>query len=120
MIINISSVHFKMDQKLENFINEKIEKLGKVHDGIIGSDVTLKLENGDMPENKTVDIRIRMKGNDAIAGKTAKSFEEATDLAVDALKRQLIKTKKKIRDKNKNRNIGMETDMDAYADSNEA
>ena len=99
MTINISSVHFKTDQKLEAFINEKVEKLNKVHDGIIGAEVTLKLENTEAPENKTVDIRMKIRGNDAIAGKTAKSFEEATDLAVDALKRQLLKTKEKEQDK---------------------
>lgn len=43
MIVNISSVHFKTDQKLETFINEKVEKLAKLYDGIIGADVTLKL-----------------------------------------------------------------------------
>ena len=80
MTINITSVHFKTDQKLEEFINEKVGKLNKVHDGIIGSDVTLKLENTDTPENKTVDIRMKIRGNDAIASKTAKSFEEATAL----------------------------------------
>ena len=95
MTINISSVHFKTDQKLEDFINEKVEKLNKVHDGIIGSEVTLKLENTEAPENKTADIRIKIRGNDAIASKTAKSFEEATDLAVDALKKQLQKIKEK-------------------------
>jgi putative sigma-54 modulation protein len=95
MTINISSVHFKTDQKLEDFINEKVEKLNKVHDGIIGAEVTLKLENTEAPENKTADIRIKIRGNDAIASKTAKSFEEATDLAVDALKKQLQKIKEK-------------------------
>ncbi|MCR4737110.1 MAG: ribosome-associated translation inhibitor RaiA [Bacteroidales bacterium] len=95
MTINISSVHFKTDQKLEDFINEKVEKLNKVHDGIIGAEVTLKLENTEAPENKTADIRIKIRGNDAIASKTAKSFEEATDLSVDALKKQLQKIKEK-------------------------
>ena len=95
MTINISSVHFKTDQKLEDFINEKVEKLNKVHDGIIGAEVTLKLENTEAPENKTADIRIKIRGNDAIASKTAKSFEEATDLTVDALKKQLQKIKEK-------------------------
>ncbi|MBR6132218.1 MAG: ribosome-associated translation inhibitor RaiA [Bacteroidales bacterium] len=95
MTINISSVHFKTDQKLEEFINEKVEKLNKIHEGIIGADVTLKLENTEAPENKTADIRIKIRGNDAIASKTAKSFEEATDLAVDALKKQLSKIKEK-------------------------
>jgi len=99
MTINISSVHFKADQKLEDFITEKVEKLNRVHDGIIGSEVTLKLENTDAPENKIVDIRMQIKGNDAIASKTAKTFEEATDLAVDALKKQLLKIKEKEQDK---------------------
>ena len=57
--------------------------------------MTLKLENTEAPENKTADIRIKIRGNDAIASKTAKSFEEATDLAVDALKKQLSKIKEK-------------------------
>ena len=95
MTINISSVHFKTYQKLEDFINENVEKLNKVHDGIIGAEVTLKLENTEAPENKTADIRIKIRGNDAIASKTAKSFEEATDLTVDALKKQLQKIKEK-------------------------
>ncbi|MBQ4442287.1 MAG: ribosome-associated translation inhibitor RaiA [Bacteroidales bacterium] len=95
MTINISSVHFKTDQKLEEFINEKVEKLSKLYDGIISAEVTLKLENTEAPENKTADIRIMIRGNDAIASKTAKSFEEAVDVAVDALKKQLVKIKEK-------------------------
>lgn len=91
MKATINSVHFKADQKLEEFINEKVEKLNRVHDSIIGAEVSLKLENTDSPENKTVDIRMNIKGNDARAGKTAKSFEEATDLAVDALKNNFLK-----------------------------
>jgi ribosomal subunit interface protein len=90
-------VHFKADQKLEVFISEKLEKLAKIHDGIIGSDVTLKLENTDKPENKTVEIRVKIRGNDAIACKTAKTFEEASDEVIAALKKQLIKVKDKVR-----------------------
>ena len=97
MNVTISSLHFKADQKLEAFINEKVEKLDTMHDGIIGAEVTLKLENTDRPENKTVDIRIKIRGNDAMASKTAKSFEEATDNVVEALKKQLIKVKDKER-----------------------
>lgn len=97
MIINISSLHFKTDQKLETFINEKVEKLAKLHDGIIGADVTLKVENTEKPENKSVEIRMKIKGNDAMASKVAKSFEEATDTAVEALKKQLKKVKDKER-----------------------
>ena len=97
MNITISSLHFKADQKLEAFINEKVSKLEKMYDGIVGVEVTLKLENTDKPENKTAEIRVKIKGNDAIASKTAKTFEEATDNVVEALKKQLIKVKDKER-----------------------
>ena len=97
MNISFNSVHFKADQKLEVFISEKLDKLAKIHDGIIGFDVTLKLENTERPENKTVEIRAKIRGNDAIANKTAKTFEEATDEVIAALKKQLIKAKDKVR-----------------------
>ena len=97
MNINISSLHFKTDQKLELFIADKVEKLNKIYDHIIGAEVILKLENTDKPENKTAEIRMKIKGNDALANKTAKTFEEAIDLALEALKKQLKKIKDKER-----------------------
>lgn len=99
MNVTISAIKFKADQKLEEFITEKLEKLSKLHDGIIGSEVTLKLDNTDKPENKEVDIRVKIRGNDAMASKVAKTFEEATDLAIEALKKQLVKSKEKERNK---------------------
>jgi putative sigma-54 modulation protein len=90
-----NSVHFKADQKLETFITNKVNKLVKKHDDIIGSDVMLKLENAEIPENKIAEIRINLKGNDLFASKQSKSFEEATDQAIDALKKQLEKKKGK-------------------------
>ncbi len=95
MKVIINSVHFKADQKLETFITNKVNKLVKKHDDIIGSDVMLKLENAEVPENKIAEIRINLKGNDLFASKQSKSFEEATDQAIDALKKQLEKKKGK-------------------------
>jgi len=97
MNINISSLRFKTDKKLETFVTEKVEKLSKIYDNIIGAEVFLKLENTDKPENKTTEIRMKIRGNDALASKTAKTFEESTDLTVEALKRQLKKIKDKER-----------------------
>ena len=95
MKITINAVHFKADSKLEDFITNKIEKLcGKVDDAQ-GAEVTLKLDNTDTPENKIADIRLMLKGDDLYASKQCKTFEEATDLAVDALKKQLEKYKGK-------------------------
>jgi putative sigma-54 modulation protein len=97
MKVTINSVHFKADTKLLDFVNEKIEKLSGMYNGVIGSDVILKLENTDTPENKVAEIRLFIKGNDLYAKKQSKTFEEATDAAVEALRRQLTKYKDKIR-----------------------
>jgi putative sigma-54 modulation protein len=97
MKVNINSVHFKADKKLLDFINEKVEKLTSMYNGVIGSDVILKVENSDTPENKVAEIRLFIKGNDLYAKKQSKTFEEATDIAVEALRRQLTKYKDKIR-----------------------
>ncbi|MBW7847543.1 MAG: ribosome-associated translation inhibitor RaiA [Bacteroidales bacterium] len=93
MTINITSVHFKADQKLEAFISNKLEKLSKHFQEIIGAEVVLKLDNTDTPENKITEIRLLIKGNDLFASKQSKSFEEAADDAIDALKKQIEKHK---------------------------
>ena len=97
MNIKISSVHFKTDSKLESFIKEKVQKMQGIYEGIIGSEVILKLENTENRDNKMVEIRLIVRGYDLFAKKQAKSFEEATDQAMEALKKQLIKHKEKIR-----------------------
>lgn len=95
MKITINSVHFKADKKLEDFITQKVEKVCSKHSDVIGSEVTLKLDNTDTPENKIADIRIVLKGNDLFASKVSKTFEESVDNAIDALKKQLEKYKGK-------------------------
>ena len=98
MKININSVHFKADKKLEYFITQKVEKVCSKFADVIGSEVTLKLDNTDTPENKIADIRIMLKGNDLYASKVSKSFEESIDLAIDALKKQMEKYKGKLQE----------------------
>lgn len=95
MKININAVHFKADKKLETFITDKVSKLASSYEGVISSDVTLKLENSVSTDNKIAEIRMIIPGSDLFAKKQCKSFEEAADLAVDALKKQLDKHKDK-------------------------
>lgn len=97
MKVNITSVKFKTDRRLEDFINSKVEKLSGVYEGIIGSDVTLRLENSETQDNKVAEIRLQIRGNDLFARKQSTTFEEATDTAVDALRKQLDKHKDKLR-----------------------
>lgn len=95
MNVTINSVHFKADQKLEDFITKKVEKVCEKYAEVIGAEVNLKLDNNDTPENKIADIRIVLKGEDLFASKQSKTFEESVDTAVDALKKQLEKYKGK-------------------------
>ena len=91
----INAVHFRASSDLEEFITQKVEKVCSKYNDVIGAEVTLKLDNTDAPENKIADIRLMLKGDDLFASKQCKSFEEATDLASDALKKQLEKYKGK-------------------------
>ena len=97
MKVNITSVHFKADKKLEDFIEKKVNKLSNTYDGVLGTEVTLKVENAESRENKIAEIKVSIKGQHLFAKKQSKSFEEATDTAVEALKRQLTRHKEMIK-----------------------
>jgi len=92
MEIKVQSIHFDADQKLVQFIEDKLRKLNQYYDKIIGSDVFLKLEPADK-ENKVAEIKLAIPGKDLFAKKQCKTFEEATDEAVEALRRQINKHK---------------------------
>jgi putative sigma-54 modulation protein len=97
MKVNLHAVNFNVDKKLVDFVQEKIDKLEKYYDKIVSADVFLKLENTSDKENKIVEIKINVPGDDFVVKKIAKSFEEGTDLAVDSLERVLVKRKEKLR-----------------------
>ncbi len=97
MNIKINAVRFSADQKLEKFVQNKVKKLVQFYDDIIGAEVFLKLENTQGMENKITEIRVDLPGNELFAKKQSKSFEESTDNAIDALKKQITKHKEKIR-----------------------
>jgi len=99
MKVNINSVHFKADKKLVMFIEQKVDKLSNFYDGIIGGDVSLKVSNQTEKDNKVAEIRLIIRGEDLFAKKQSNTFEEATDQAVDALKKQLTRHKEKARKK---------------------
>jgi putative sigma-54 modulation protein len=100
MDVKVQSVHFKADQKLIDFCEKRINKLELFFEGIIGSEVILKLEKGEDQENKVAEIKLSVPSNEYLfAKKQAKSFEEAVDLAVDALRKQLDKYKMKVKSK---------------------
>ena len=97
MTVKIQSVHFDADKKLVEFIQERIDKLTHFYDGIITSDVTLRVDKSSDSENKIAEIKVHVAGNDLFVKKQCKSFEEAVDTSIEALKIQVKKHKEKIK-----------------------
>ena len=95
MEIKIKSIHFDATEKLQQFITKKVEKLVKRHEEISLVEVTLKVVKPESAMNKEAGIKVEVPQRaDLFAGKVADTFEEAVDLAVDALKKQLEKLDK--------------------------
>ena len=95
MKINIQSLHFDADKKLLEFIETKVKKLHARFEDIVSCEVILKLDKSNPAENKVSEIKIHIKGVDIFAKKNSNSFEEATELSLDAIKHQLDKYKEK-------------------------
>ena len=99
MKVFVQSVNFNADKELIDFIEKKVTSLEKYYDKIVDSEVFLKVQQTSEKENKTVDIKINIPGNDIVVKKQCKTFEEGTMVAVDSLKRKLTKEKEKVREK---------------------
>ncbi|MCX6184937.1 MAG: ribosome-associated translation inhibitor RaiA [Flavobacterium sp.] len=95
MKVNVHAVNFTVDRKLVDFVEDRMSKLEKYYDKIISSDVFLKVENTSDKENKIVEIKIHVPGDDFIVKKQCKTFEEAIELAAESLERLVVKRKEK-------------------------
>jgi putative sigma-54 modulation protein len=100
MNIQVKPVHFTADQKLTDFVNKKVSKLDTYYEGIIGAEIIMKVVKPETANNKVAEIKLSIPGYDYLfSEKQADSFEEAIDLAVEAIRRQLTKVKEKVKDK---------------------
>jgi len=97
MNVRIHSVRFDADRKLIDFVQQKLDKLTLFGEGIVNAEVYLRLDKDQERENKISEIRLELRGGPLFAKKQSKTFEESTDLAINALKRQITKYKQKKR-----------------------
>jgi putative sigma-54 modulation protein len=96
MKLQVHSIHFDADRKLIDFIQKKVDKLETFYDRLVDGEVFLRLNNEGI-ENKTVEIKLNVPGNNLFAKEQARSFEVATDMATEALRNQIKKFKTKIK-----------------------
>ena len=95
MKIEIQSIHFTPDGELVDFVNKKVEKLTLLDDGVINTDVFLKIEKPESPENKITEIHVHSSNGEYFAKKQCDTFEESINVSVQALRKQLLKSKGK-------------------------
>ena len=99
MEIRIQSIHFDASEQLQAFIQKKVAKLEKYCDEIRKVEVSLKVVKPETSMNKEASIKVLASTGEFFAEKVCDTFEEAVDLSLDALAKQLQKFKEKQRGK---------------------
>ena len=97
MNINFQSVNYNADSKLIEFAEKRIKKISQFYLNIIDVFIYTKIENTSDRLNKLAELKICIPGDDVVVKKTAKSFEEAINLAADSAERILKRHKEKQR-----------------------
>lgn len=96
MNVRIQAIHFEISERLTEFINKKVARLGRHYPDMMEADISLKVIKPETAMNKEAIVKLSMpQQGEAVATKTADSFEEAIDLCLEALERQLEKVKAK-------------------------
>lgn len=96
MKIQTQSIKFHADSNLLDVIQKRLDKLERLFDKIVDAEVILRIENDSHRENKLVEIKLNLPGEQLFTKSHATSFEIATDEAAEALRRQLKKYKEKL------------------------
>ncbi|NLI72627.1 MAG: ribosome-associated translation inhibitor RaiA [Bacteroidales bacterium] len=95
MKLLIQSVNFDATEKLEAYINKKIKKRERIFDDIMTMNMYLKVVKPETVSNKQAEIKATAPGVEFFASKTCDTFEEAIDLGLTAIEKQVLKYKKK-------------------------
>ncbi len=95
--MTVQSIHFTADRKLLDLIDKKLRKLDTFCDRVINGLVYLRLEKSDNSANKITEIKLNLPGNTLFVKEKRRSFEEATDLAIESMCKQLKKHNRRIK-----------------------
>lgn len=97
MKLRVQSINFDASKALETYIEKKTLKLSKWFDEIVYVEVYLKVVKPETATNKEAEIKISIPpSGEFFASKVCDTFEEAVDLSVDAIEKQIRKFKEKL------------------------
>lgn len=95
MDIRIKAIHFDVNERLQDFAQKKVGKLGRFGVDIGKVEVSLKVVKPETAMNKQVDLKVDVPGKSLFATETCDTFEEAIDKTCEILERQIEKHKNK-------------------------
>ena len=95
MDIRIKAIHFDVNERLQDFIEKKVSKLGRFESEIGKGEVSLKVVKPESAMNKQADIKVEVPGKSLFVSETCDTFEEAVDKTCEILGRQIEKYKNK-------------------------
>jgi len=90
---DIQTVGFNAKNELLESTKESVMKLEKYFTPIIGAEVYLRLEYDNQNENKKVEVKLNIPGEDVYAEHKSESFEHSLHESIDKVKKQLLKKK---------------------------
>lgn len=103
MKIHVQNVGITPRQELLDLIDEKLGKLDRFSDRIQEARVTLKVDKADDRNNKTLEVKLVIPGDDIFVKKTGESFEELVQKISETLQREIKDWKEKQDKKEKQR-----------------
>ena len=95
MTITIHSVHFHLSTDLHEFFEGKANKLKKLDNKIISTEVFLKLSKPESYSNKITEIKVKYPGSEFFAKRKSETFESSIIQVLQALRKQILKNKGK-------------------------
>ena len=96
MKLRVQSINFDATKALEAHVEKKTSKLTRFFDEIMNVEVYLKVIKPETVANKEAELKITVPSGEFFASKICDTFEEAVDLSVDAVERQIIRYKEKL------------------------
>lgn len=95
MKLTVKAINFDMAEKLELYIDKKTRKYHKLLAEDAEMEVRMNVVKPETANNKEVKVRVLGMGQELFSAQTCDTFEQALDLALDAVNKQLEKIKEK-------------------------
>ncbi len=93
MTINIQYIHMTTSEAMNEYVTEKLQKLAKKYDWIIGAEVHFEVEHNAKEKGKICKMELSAPGPRIFAVSDEDNYEDAVKHTIKDLEKQLKKRK---------------------------